>query len=533
MILWIILAVMTVVAVLAVLVPLSRQREGEEVPVASKASDTAVYKDQLKEVKSDFDRGLLAESEAKAAHAEVARRLLKAAGSVESDAKINTDKNASVWLRKLTSGVTIVGIPALALGLYMVYGSPGLPGQPFAEREAPGAPTSVAQSNSTRLLIARAEEHLKNNPDDIRGWEILAPIYSRLRRFSDASYALKRVMDLSGNGPKAAADYGESLILGNRGEVPPEALEVFNNLLKSNPKMPRPLHYIALADAQAGRLKEAAKKWRALLVSNPQDAPWRADIERLATQAEKEASKTSSSSTPAIAPATPSAATPSAGNVNTPQNKQLPALSDEQLNAGNAMDEGSRQRMIVAMVKRLSDRLAKDGGSVEEWINLAQTQNVLGKTAQAKAALASAETAFAAKPQALEQLKNVRAQLGLGGSVTATVPSSSPPSESEVASLEQDSRLPALDAETMNAARSMDEKSRQQLIISMVKRLSDRLAENGGSVGEWIKLARTQNVLGKTADAKAALASAEIAYADKPQALEQLKNARLQLGIEP
>jgi len=197
------------------------------------------------------------------------------------------------------------------------------------------------------------------------------------------------------------------------------------------------------------------------------------------------------------------------------------------------MDEGSRQKMIEAMVKRLSDRLAENGGSVEEWINLARTQNVLGRTAQAKTALASAETAFADKPQALEQLKNARAQLGLGGSTTATAPSSSPPSDSEVASLSQDSSLPALDAETMSAARSMDEKSRQQMIVSMVKRLSDRLAENGGSVGEWIKLARTQKVLGKTADAKAALASAEIAYADKPQALEQIKSARLQLGIEP
>jgi len=197
------------------------------------------------------------------------------------------------------------------------------------------------------------------------------------------------------------------------------------------------------------------------------------------------------------------------------------------------MDASARQRMIAAMVKRLSDRLAQNGGSVEEWINLANTQNVLGKTAKANAALASAEAAFADKPEALGQLKNARVRLGLKGSKAAVAPSSSPPSNSQVASLPQDSRLPALDAETMNAARTMDVKSRQQMIASMVKRLSDRLAENGGAVGEWIKLARTQKVLGNMTEAKAALASAEIAYADKPQALDQFKSARLQLDIEP
>jgi len=59
MILWIILAIMTVIAVLAVLIPLARHRAENE---AEDASDVAVYKDQLNEVKQDFDRGLIAET---------------------------------------------------------------------------------------------------------------------------------------------------------------------------------------------------------------------------------------------------------------------------------------------------------------------------------------------------------------------------------------------------------------------------------------------------------------------------------------
>ncbi len=517
MILWIILALMTVIAVLVVLVPLTRQRDEAE---TADSSEIAVYKDQLNEIKQDFDRGLLGATEAEAARAEIARRLLKAADN--STIKAETDVSKANMVRKMTAAVALVCIPGFSLGLYMLSGTPDLPAQPFAERKPVAAPKSVAQDDTTLQLIARAEEHLAKNPDDIRGWQILAPVYSRLRRFSDASFALKRVMVLSGNSPNSMADYGESLIIGNRGEVSPQALEVFHNLLKTNPNMPRPLHYVALADAQAGRLKEAAVKWRALLKSNPQNAPWRADIERLAAKAEgKEPPKVSLSALPPVNP----------GSVRTPQGSQLPALSKEQLNDAKSMDANSRQHMIAGMVKRLSDRLAENGGSVDEWIKLARTQMVLGKADAAKAALTSAETAHAGKPEALAQLKNARAQLGLG-LVNAAGTESKKTATPGVASLPQESRLPALDKEQMKAAGAMDASARQEMIAGMVKRLSDRLAENGGSVGEWIKLARTQKVLGKTDAAKAALASAEAAYAGKPEALEQLKNARAQLGIE-
>ncbi len=523
MILWIILAVMTAVAVLVVLVPLMRQGKDVE---GAEASDVAVYKDQLDEIKSDFDRGLLPESEADAARAEIARRLLKAAEDSGAEASLEASKVGLI--RKFTTVIAIVFIPGLSMGYYLLTGSPDLPGQPYAERAPVQSSTTVAETDATQQLIDRAEAHLAQNPDDIRGWEILAPIYTRLRRFGDATFALKRVMELSGRAPKATADYGESLIIGNRGDVTPQAITVFRNLLKTNPNMPRPLHYIALADAQAGRLKLAAEKWRSLLAANPQDAPWRADIERLAAKAETE-----SGSPPPKAVAS-SASPAMSAQMNPPQGGQLPALNDEQMRVGNSMNAGARQQMIAGMVKRLSDRLAENGGPVEDWIKLARTRQVLGENDAAKAALVTAETAYAGQPQALAQLKNARAQLGFErmASIPGRTVAASPPAITAPA-LPESSRPPALSQEQMNAAGAVDANSRQAMIASMVKGLSDRLAQDGGSVGEWVRLARAYTVMGNNDEAKATLASAEVAYADKPESLEQLKNARTQLGIEP
>src|SRR5580692_1356097 len=74
MTLWIIFAVMTAAAVLAVVWPLGRKPN-----VVSGGSDRLVYQDQLAEIDRDRAAGLVGEAEAEAARVEVSRRLLAAA----------------------------------------------------------------------------------------------------------------------------------------------------------------------------------------------------------------------------------------------------------------------------------------------------------------------------------------------------------------------------------------------------------------------------------------------------------------------
>src|ERR1700752_3955497 len=73
---WVLIALMTGAAVLAVLWPLARRARA-----ARQASDVAVYKDQLEEIERDQSFGLIAAAEAEAARVEVSRRLLAADGA--------------------------------------------------------------------------------------------------------------------------------------------------------------------------------------------------------------------------------------------------------------------------------------------------------------------------------------------------------------------------------------------------------------------------------------------------------------------
>ena len=74
MILWPILALMTLMAMAAVWWPLARRQKS-----VRSGSDVAVYRDQLDEIDRDEAAGLVGGAEAEAARVEVSRRLIAAA----------------------------------------------------------------------------------------------------------------------------------------------------------------------------------------------------------------------------------------------------------------------------------------------------------------------------------------------------------------------------------------------------------------------------------------------------------------------
>ena len=130
MTLWFVFALMTVAAIFAVLLPLGRggRAQGQDSP--NQGSEVAVYKDQLAEVERDLAAGLIAAPEAEAARVEISRRLLAAAASEPADAP----KSSLKW-RRSAAVLALVGLPLVAIGVYMPLGSPLLQDFPLAQRE--------------------------------------------------------------------------------------------------------------------------------------------------------------------------------------------------------------------------------------------------------------------------------------------------------------------------------------------------------------------------------------------------------------
>ncbi|BBF93554.1 c-type cytochrome biogenesis protein CcmI [Blastochloris tepida] len=395
---WVAIAVMTGVAALAVLVPLLRRQE------AAAAPDLAVYRDQLSEIERDLKSGLISADEGEAARIEVKRRLLAAAdrSGAEGAAKRGRRKRWAL----VFSG--LVFVPMLSIGAYFIIGVPEMPDQPLAARlQAP------ADHQNFAALVQQVEARLAQNPDDGRGWELLAPVYLRSGRYQDAVKARQNALRLLGATADREADLGEALFAAGADIVTADSRAAFERALTLDPKQPKAHYFLGVAEQQAGNVEAAAARWRALLAASPPDAPWRSVVEQslveLATATQPQPDKLQSA---APQSASPHPDKPLPG----PRVENAARLAEQQAEkqAGELPPE-VHLSMIRAMVEVLEQKLKTDTGDVEGWMRLVRSHMVLGDSEKAKTALASARTALAGDADKLKRLDDYAKELGLGG----------------------------------------------------------------------------------------------------------------------
>jgi cytochrome c-type biogenesis protein CcmH len=371
MTLWILFAMMTGAAVMAVLWPLSRRPVGAGGPDA----DAAFYRDQIAEIERDLGRGLISPREAEAARAEAGRRLLRSAAG--ADRAADNEGEPALRRRRAASALALSLVPLLALAVYGAYGSPGLPAKPVAARaSADPAGMNIAQA------VAKIEAHLAQHPEDGQGWEVVAPVYMRAGRYDDAVKAYETAIRTLGGNAVRYENLGEAIVTAEAGVVSADARRAFERALAADPSAPRAQFHLARAAEQDGDRAGAIRRYEALVASSPADAPWltlvKGQLAKLQGAPAPEAQR---------APGGPAA--------------DIAALPPAEQNAA-----------IRGMVEGLSARLEAQGGSVDEWTRLVRARMVLGERDRAVAALAQARLALAGDAAALARLDSLAASMG-------------------------------------------------------------------------------------------------------------------------
>jgi cytochrome c-type biogenesis protein CcmH len=363
MVIWIILLLMTAAAVMAVLWPLSRHR----VHAAQQLDpDTLFYREQIAEIERDRERGVLLANEAEAAKAEAGRRLLRATGITAVDAFAALGEPA-LRRRRAASTLALSVIPIMGLALYGAYGSPQLLTHP-PEQQAKG------QSDKLDLMtaVSQIEAHLAQNPQDGRGWEVVAPVYIRMGRIEDAVKAYGSAMRSLGPSAERLANYGEAMVLAKDGLVSAEAQAVFEQAAQMDKAAFKARYYLAVAAEQDGKTEAAKQAYANILANSPEDAPWIGVIrQRLA----------------------------SLGG-------ELPVAGQ-----GDAPQIGAAD--IARMVSGLAERLEAQGGSPDEWARLIRSYAVLGQRDKAVAAAQRARQALAQDHAGLKTIDAMTRELKL------------------------------------------------------------------------------------------------------------------------
>lgn len=404
MLFWIITAGLTLVVVATLARALMRGGVDER-PAA--AYDLDVYRDQLREVERDVARGVIPEGDAERAVTEISRRILAA------DATLQAAENGA--LRKASAPV-IAGAVAVALiggafALYLTLGAPGYgdlaladrieaasalradrPSQRTAQDSVPASPAVDVNADYV-ALVDKLRSAVTERPDDLQGFVLLSQSEARLGNFAAAHAAKAQVIRLKGADATATdlSEYADLLILAAGGYVSPEAERVLERALSLDPTNGAARYYFGLMLAQTGRPDTAFRIWDQLLREGPADAPWippiEAQIDDMAMRAGVQYTR------------------PTVGTGRGPSAEDIEAASD--------MTPADRMAMIQGMVTGLSDRLATEGGPVEDWAQLISALGVLGQMEQADAIWRDATEVFANDATAMDLLDRTADRVGL------------------------------------------------------------------------------------------------------------------------
>lgn len=406
-------------------------------PTAEPVGDVEVYRDLLNEIQSKLQQGAIDDTEAEAARLLTVKRALATASSELPVARKLATSERNVAL------VGALGIVALGLvGLFAAtpnaapasnngsfatqreFGSfareQPIPKDLVTEMQAFVSETRDMQQPQGDLppvdeMIRRLAARLQQNPKDSQGWRTLGWSYLNIGRYSEASDAYAKAVELSPGDAEVRGARVEALVRSTDGVVNADARSAIEDTLKIDSGNGRARFYKGLASAQDGDKTTALTIWREVLKEADPNESWVPDLKNrigvLEGNPDKEDLAGSAGSGTAIAMGSPQTQRAPVDTQIPPTTAKGPNPQDVQ--AAEAMAPADRSAMIRGMVDRLARRLEKSPRDADGWIKLIQSRMVLGETELAKQALASGTGAFADDSGQRDRIVAAAQKLGL------------------------------------------------------------------------------------------------------------------------
>ena len=326
-----------------------------------KEVNKSIFENQFDEIERDFQNGTINKKELEMMKNELSKRILKysAAHNLKEESNNQT----------LTKNTTLLVLPLMILFSFLFYfynGQPGLPDLPLSERK---------ESNVPFIFYERAikdiNKKISNTTDNLELYILKANTLVALDNTDEAIETWKFVINNFSDELSASIylSYGETIVqnsikIEEKLFVNKEARDVFEKAAKLSSietevgALTR--FYIGLYDYQNGNMELAKKIWQEIILSAPDGAFWKEQIE-----------------------------------------SQINQISKNELDIQN--------EKIMSMVARLSERLyGTNSTNIDEWIRLGRSYTVLGQFENASKAY---EKAYSLNENNIESLKGLAESL--------------------------------------------------------------------------------------------------------------------------
>ena len=258
-------AAMAVALALAFVLPfLLRNNKDEHSKAARRDLNLAVYRDQMKDLKTELSNTQLSQEQFLASKLELETRAAE-------DALAHEDRLATpVASRRL--GFVLAGVlPVAAIGLYFALGNPGVlsavaSGQSGATAAADAAPTE----QDILRMVQQIEARTQANPTDSEAWEALATANAMMARWPEALQAYQKTYELLPKKPSVMSGYAEAIAMTSNLVLAGRPIELVTLALQTDPNNQKALE---LAGIHAYQNQDFAQAVQFLDRLQPQLSP--------------------------------------------------------------------------------------------------------------------------------------------------------------------------------------------------------------------------------------------------------------------
>lgn len=259
---WIYTAGLTLLAMAFIVLPLLRARY--KTGISADELNLSVFKQQLAELDSDLEAGILDQARYDAAKKDLEKELLADVSGEQSDSSVAPSKGTR------TMALSALLVPLVALLFYQLLGSPEII-QRLAEQPTSGETQSAqAQTSGTdnlppmQELVARLAAKLEQEPNNQQGWVMLGRSYMTLKQYPKAMKAYERALQLDGENISTLLAYAEAIaaIAGNN--FTGKAAPLVEKAYSLEPENPNVLWISGILAYQQGNYQVALDHWERL-----------------------------------------------------------------------------------------------------------------------------------------------------------------------------------------------------------------------------------------------------------------------------
>jgi len=120
-------------------------------------------------------------------------------------------------------------------------------------------------------MVNKLAERMRSQPDDRKGWVMLARSYVVLKRYDEAVDAYRNILRLGGESPELLADYADALAMSAGGRFTPETGELLTRALAAQPDNVKALWLAGHWKNQEGDYTAAIEYWQQAAAQLPAD----------------------------------------------------------------------------------------------------------------------------------------------------------------------------------------------------------------------------------------------------------------------